>query len=874
MHERPKPPCHSHRTSLRSVSPHRARGPSARRLAPVARHAPLQALPAAAGLLQAARPRRARSESKRRRSVPMAAEPEPQEGPVQGGAAHEDDVSFLNADGLRLAGTFVRSGGAGGGSGGAGAGAGAGAGTGGTERPKCVILCHGYASYRDDMALPQLAQGLAAAGLNSLRFDFTGNGGSEGTMRFANFQGEVSDVAAAKRFLETQLQQQVVGLLGHSKGGDVVILYAAQHGDIPRVVNVAGRFVMTEGLAERFGADIFDRLKAGPVEVSALLGGQRRVRFQLTDEDVQERMAVDIPAACAAIAAAGPRVLTVHGTRDRAIDAKDARLFAGALPGSGLVLVQGADHNFTAPDHKAELVAAAVHFLYFGNLHPCVTVSALQDICSYFGAVDQVKVIKDKTSGVSAGYGFVKYADRRCALVALQYLNSKSLFGQEMRVNWAFQSHQREDTSGHWHLFVGDLGQDVTDAVLFAAFSQLPGGCSDARVMWDHATGRSKGYGFVAIRSREEAQAAIDAMHGQVVGSRRVRCGWAQHKQDESSSLTAPEEVDKADPANTNVYLGNIAPDWSEAEVTAHFAGFGPVAEIKLHKKGGYGFVRYREHADAVRAIAATNTQSFYGRAVKACWGKNATGQPRHSGASGSRQRGGGGAAARAAAAAAAAAAGGGFAGAGALAGPPGVAGGMVGFAPAAAGGGPGGGVFRLMAPGGGGGAGGGLLMQQGMLMRQHPGLLAAGGGGMVGGGGAHAAAQMGLPGMLPQAVAGGGGGGLGLEGPGEMLLGGGGYMAVPQQMLGGGGGAAAMAPHGGHAMLNQQGQFMYLGAAPPPAGGAPPPGAAAGGAPLVVGGAGGGVPQQGYLQAPEEPLYYTLGPGGQQVFFYGGPQQ
>lgn len=36
---------------------------------------------------------------------------------------------------------------------------------------------------------------------------------------------------------------------------------------------------------------------------------------------------------------------------------------------------------------------------------------------------------------------------------------NKVLFGQEMRVNWAFQSHQREDTSSHWHIFVGDLGQ-------------------------------------------------------------------------------------------------------------------------------------------------------------------------------------------------------------------------------------------------------------------------------------------------------------------------------------------------------------------------------------------------------------------------------
>ena len=66
-------------------------------------------------------------------------------------------------------------------------------------------------------------------------------------------------------------------------------------------------------------------------------------------------------------------------------------------------------------------------------------------------------------------------------------------------MNWAFQKDQREDTTAHFHIFVGDLSSEVTDRALFEAF-QSCGGCSDARVMWDHSTGRSKGYGFVSFR--------------------------------------------------------------------------------------------------------------------------------------------------------------------------------------------------------------------------------------------------------------------------------------------------------------------------------------------------------------------------------------
>ena len=59
----------------------------------------------------------------------------------------------------------------------------------------------------------------------------------------------------------------------------------------------------------------------------------------------------------------------------------------------------------------------------------------------------------------------------------------------QVRVNWAFQKDQREDTSEHSNIFVGDLSNDINDLALFEAFQHCEQ-CSDARVMWDHATNR------------------------------------------------------------------------------------------------------------------------------------------------------------------------------------------------------------------------------------------------------------------------------------------------------------------------------------------------------------------------------------------------
>lgn len=477
-------------------------------------------------------------------------------------------------------------------------------------------------------------------------------------------------------------------------------------------------------------------------------------------------------------------------------------------PGLSMGSLEGADGDASKLNVRDSFARDGMgSTLYFGNLNPCVTVPALQDICSYFGPVEQVKIIKDKGTGMGAGYGFVKFADRRCATVALQYLNNKVLFGQEMRVNWAFQSHQREDTSAHWHVFVGDLGQDVTDAVLFAAFSQLPG-CSDARVMWDHSTGRSKGFGFVAMRSKEEAQNAIEKMQGQVIGTRRVRCGWAQHKQDDTVGLVDPDEVDHSDPNNTNVYVGNIAPDWLEADINAHFASFGPVAEVKLHKKGGYGFVRYREHKDAVRAIVETNTKVMHGRAVKCSWGKNATGQ---------RQ-------------AAAAAAAGGFplAGLGFAAGAP------AGMAGAGGVGAP----MYSMGPSALGGVGGVGMAPGGMLL--HAGM----GGGMVAA--QQQVAQMvAAPGMLQGAM---GGAGMGIAAPGDQPLVSG-YMAAPAQVVGGSIGAMSQ--------MSQQPVIFMQSAAQ-----------ALSGSRFAHAQAG---LQQGYQQQDQQALYYPAGAGSGNALYYGG---
>ena len=63
-------------------------------------------------------------------------------------------------------------------------------------------------------------------------------------------------------------------------------------------------------------------------------------------------------------------------------------------------------------------------------------------------------------------------------------------------------------------------------------------------------------------RTKEAAEKALVEMNEATVGQWKIRCGWAHHKTEAVTGLDA-ETVDRADPANTNVYVGNLASEVS-----------------------------------------------------------------------------------------------------------------------------------------------------------------------------------------------------------------------------------------------------------------------------------------------------------------------
>jgi len=233
----------------------------------------------------------------------------------------------------------------------------------------------------------------------------------------------------------------------------------------------------------------------------------------------------------------------------------------------------------------------------------------------------------------------------RSAETAIQTLNGRKIFDTEIKVNWAYQNQlPKEDVTFHNHVFVGDLSPEVNDEILRKAFSAF-GSLSDCRVMWDMASGKSRGYGFLAFRDRADAEQAIATMNGEWLGSRAIRVNWANQKNTGmmgdggmgaippmsngtgtpmiSGPQTYENVISQVPNFNTTIYVGNLVSYCTQADLIPLFQGYGYIAEIRMQADRGFAFVKMDSHENAALAIANLNGTPVHSRPIKCSWGKD-----------------------------------------------------------------------------------------------------------------------------------------------------------------------------------------------------------------------------------------------------------
>ncbi len=209
-----------------------------------------------------------------------------------------------------------------------------------------VILGHGVTGNKDRPVVVNLADALNAAGFDTLRFSFAGNGESEGDFRESTITKEVGDLGSVIDAVSTD--DRKICYLGHSMGAAVGVLRASQDPRINALISLAG-MVDTKTFAETEFGDVTP---------------DQGVMWEEDSCPLSTAFITDLRETIATVAPEAKTVrvpwLLLHGTADDVVSPKNTELIQ-ALRGAGadVIFVDGAGHSFSDPSH-ADVAARSV----------------------------------------------------------------------------------------------------------------------------------------------------------------------------------------------------------------------------------------------------------------------------------------------------------------------------------------------------------------------------------------------------------------------------------------------------------------------------------------------------------------------------------
>ncbi|PRQ46857.1 putative feruloyl esterase [Rosa chinensis] len=222
-----------------------------------------------------------------------------------------------------------------------------------TGSREIVILCHGARASKDHFIIENLAVALEKQGISSFRFDFAGNGESEGAFQVGHLRREADDLHAVIQHFSGS-NHVVNAIFGHSKGGADVLLYASKYHDIPTVVEASARYDLKKGIEKHLGKDFMEKIKKeGFIDIGS-------PKFRVTEESLMDILSTDMRESCLKIDK-DCRVLTVHGSADEIVPVENAFEFAKIIPNHKIHIIEGADHCYKL--HQAELDTVVVDFI-------------------------------------------------------------------------------------------------------------------------------------------------------------------------------------------------------------------------------------------------------------------------------------------------------------------------------------------------------------------------------------------------------------------------------------------------------------------------------------------------------------------------------
>uniref|UniRef100_A0A8D3E7N1 ELAV-like protein n=2 Tax=Scophthalmus maximus TaxID=52904 RepID=A0A8D3E7N1_SCOMX len=296
-----------------------------------------------------------------------------------------------------------------------------------------------------------------------------------------------------------------------------------------------------------------------------------------------------------------------------------------------------------------------------------------EEFRSLFGSIGEIescKLVRDKITGQSLGYGFVNYIDPKDAEKAINTLNGLRLQTKTIKVSYARPSSASIRDA---NLYVSGLPKTMTQKELEQLFSQY-GRIITSRILVDQVTGGSRGVGFIRFDKRIEAEEAIKGLNGQKPSgaAEPITVKFANNPSQKTSQAfchnstsppTNPPSLYRLDnllnmaygvkrfspitidsmtslvgmniPGHTGtgwcIFVYNLSPDSDESVLWQLFGPFGAVNNVKVirdfntNKCKGFGFVTMTNYDEAAMAIASLNGYRLGDRVLQVSFKTNKT---------------------------------------------------------------------------------------------------------------------------------------------------------------------------------------------------------------------------------------------------------
>ena len=213
-----------------------------------------------------------------------------------------------------------------------------------------IILCHGFSGNSSGTIAPYLSEKLSKDKL-ICRFDFSGQGQSEGKFYDSSITNEITDLAKVIEFLKENYEPNKIILLGHSFGAVIAMLYAAQNpvdglisvagaGDLKKCIDLEFSEKNLNDFAEKGETEIINWSKKGELD---LIGVQflEEMKKYSTVEAAKEIVAP---------------VLFLHGDKDDVVPlSATEEIYTLVKSPKEFKIIDGADHIFNCFKTKEKI---------------------------------------------------------------------------------------------------------------------------------------------------------------------------------------------------------------------------------------------------------------------------------------------------------------------------------------------------------------------------------------------------------------------------------------------------------------------------------------------------------------------------------------